>query len=65
MGRYIVEMDIDSVKIFVEAESEDDALDKAYISFKEAMRNRSLEDMFKGYPINAKEEILSHQYSFD
>lgn len=37
----------------------------SFNSFKEAMRNRSLEDIFKGYPINAKEEILSHQYSFD
>ena len=58
MGKYIVEMDIDSIKMFVEAESEDDALDKAYLSFKEAMRKKALEDMFKGYPINVKEENI-------
>lgn len=53
MKLYDVEIDIDSLKVLVEADNEEEALDKAYVKFKHLIEVKTPELAIKGFPIEA------------
>lgn len=55
MANFLVEIDIDSLDVFVQAESEDEAIDKAYLKFKDMIKESGLSNIIKGYPIGLEE----------
>ena len=62
MRSYLIEMDIDSVNVFVSAETEEEAGDKAYLKLTTILKEKGLDDMFKVYPVEAKELSVKETY---
>lgn len=58
MEHFLIEIDVSSILLPVVAETEEEALDKAYVKFNELIKSKGLQDIIKGYPIEMSNEEI-------
>ena len=58
MEHFLIEIDVSSILLPVVAETEEEALDKAYVKFNELIKSKGLQDVIKGYPIEMSNQEI-------
>ena len=59
MEHFLIEIDVSSILLPIVAETEEEALDKAYIEFNKLIKSKGLQDVIKGYPIEMSNQEIS------
>ena len=59
MEHFLIEIDVSSILLPIVAETEEEALDKAYIEFNKLIKSKGLQDVIKVYPIEMSNQEIS------